>query len=369
MRPVSDRWDVSASHKAISRVTLLDDGDETGFTTYTVDGSVVLDGSATTRGRCDISFVDEGLGLVPSDATDALAPYGNEIRIERGLRYPDGTEEFAALGVFRIDESTAEDGGEGVTVKVAGLDRSARVIDGRFEEAYAIIGGTPFTTAIIECVQAIWPDVPYDFAASPLTTGAVFIAAGEDRWALVRYLATAMGMELYFGGDGVLVLRPVPTPVASQRVAELVDGEDGVLTSVSRRWTRQGTYNRVIASGETTAEGVAPVRGVATDDNPLSPTYYYGTFGRVPAFYVSEFLYTDAQAQDAAAGMLAKQIGTARQTSFGSVVNPALEPSDVVRIRRVDLDLDEDHVIDTLTIPLAEDQPMTGTTRMAQVIA
>lgn len=370
MRPVSDRWDVSESHRVVSRLTLLDNGEETDFTTSTVDGVVNLDQGAAIRGRCDVVFVDDGdLGIVPTDATDVLAPYGNEIRIERGLRYPDGEEEYVSLGIFRIDESTAEDSGDGATVRVSGLDRFSRIIDGRFEEAYAVASGTLHTTAILGAVQAIWPDVPYHFASSSLTTGALMAAAGEDRGAFIQTDATSMGMELYFDGDGVLILRPVPTAIESQRVAEIVDGENGVLTSASRRWTRQGTYNRVVALGETTEEGVAPVKGVATDDNPLSPTYYYGPFGRVPAFYVSEFITTTAQAQDAAAGQLAKQLGTARQTSFGSIVNPALEPGDVVRIRDEALDLDEDHVIDSLTIPLSEDQLATGSTRIVQVLS
>lgn len=369
MREVSDRWDVSASHTIVSRLTLLDNGTETGFTTA-VEGTVSLDMGAATRGRSDVTFVDDGtLGLIPSAATDALAPYGNEIRIERGLRYADGTEEFVALGTHRIDESTATDDGEGVTVQVSALDRSARIIDGRFEDAYSVAAGTTYTTAILTAIQAVYPDVSYSFATSALTTPTLVAEIGGDRWQFCQSMATSMGMDLYFDGDGILTLKPVPSPVASQRVAEIVEGTDGVLTGVSRRWTRQGTYNRVVATGETTTEGVAPVRGVATDDNPLSPTYYYGDFGRVPAFYVSEMITTTAQANDAAAGQLATQLGTARQVSFGSIVNPALEPGDVVRIARASLDLDEDHVIDSLTIPLAADGEMSGSTRIAQVFS
>lgn len=369
MRPVSDRWDVSVGHKVVSRATLIDGATETVLTAA-VEGTVTLDAGAAIRGRCDVTIVDDGsIGLVPTSATDSLAPYGNEIKLERGLRYPDGTEEYASLGIFRIDEATASEGGDGVRVRVTGLDRASRIVDARFEEAYGIWSGTAYTTAILTLLQSAYPDIDHDFAASSLTTPALFGEVGGDKWALAQSMATSMGMELYFDGDGVCVLRPIPTAISGQAVADLHDGEGGVLVSTDSRWTRQGAYNRVIATGENTEEGVAPVRGVATDDNPLSPTYYYGPFGRVPAFYVSEFLTTNGQAADAAAGELARQLGTSRQISFGSVVNPALEPSDVVSVRREALDLDEEHVIDTLTIPLAPEGAMSGTTRTVQVIA
>ena len=51
------------------------------------------------------------------------------------------------------------------------------------------------------------------------------------------------------------------------------------------------------------------------------------------------------------------------------IPNPALEPSDVVYVKRARAGIGEDetygeaHVIDTLTIPLTADQPITGTTR------
>lgn len=369
MRPVSSRWDVSASHKIVSRATLID-GDTETVLSGVVEGSVTLDAGAATRGRCDVTIVDDGtIDLVPDSASDPFAPYGNEIRLERGLRYPDGDEEYISLGIFRIDESVASDSGDGVQVRVSGLDRSARIIDARFEEAYTIPAGTSYTAAILSLLQAAYPGAYYDFASSSLTTPSLFGETGGDRWALAQSMATSMGMELYFAGDGACVLRPIPSAVAGQPVAELVDGDGGILVSADNRWTRQGAYNRVIATGENTGEGVAPVRGVATDDNPLSPTYYYGPFGRVPAFYVSEFLTTNAQAADAAAGELARQLGTSRQISFGSVVNPALEPSDVISVRRSSLDIDEEHVIDTLTIPLGADAAMSGTTRAVQVIS
>ncbi len=49
--------------------------------------------------------------------------------------------------------------------------------------------------------------------------------------------------------------------------------------------------------------------------------------------------------------MLARQLGTTQQVSFGTIVDAKREPGDIVRITRLG-GIDEDHVIDSLTIPL-----------------
>ena len=37
-------------------------------------------------------------------------------------------------------------------------------------------------------------------------------------------------------------------------MAGIAEGEGGVLVAAGRRWTREGTFNRVIATGENTGE-------------------------------------------------------------------------------------------------------------------
>jgi hypothetical protein len=155
--------------------------------------------------------------------------------------------------------------------------------------------------------------------------------------------------------------------VYSVAVEVLDEGEGGVLISANRAWTRENTRNRVIATGEATSTDTPPARGVATDDSPSSPTYYFGPFGRVPMWYASPLLLTDAQAASAAGTILQRQLGTSQSVSFGSYVMPYLEPGDTVRIRRLRSQIDEDHIIDSITIPLSPSGSMSGVTRVSQV--
>lgn len=361
MRPASAAFlrAVGTSHRVATRLEVLDDGDVTLTIDSVTDGTVTLDQTAASRGRLDCSIIDPA--LVPGDPDDALAPYGNEVRAYRGAIVA-GAAELISLGVFRIDDTVVTDTADGVEVRVSGLDRSARIADARFEAPYIVAAGTNVATAIHDCLAAAWPGIDTDLTATSITTPLLVGEEGGDRWRFVQDMAASIGHALYFNGDGVAVTHPVTTATGTPTI-ELAEGDGGVLLTASRRWTRQGTYNRVIATGENPSEGTTPARGVATDDNPASPTYYYGAYGRVPRFYSSQFLATDTQAADAAAAILARELGTTQSIEFGAIVNPALEPDDLVTIRRARAGINEAHIIDALTIPLTADQGMTGRTR------
>lgn len=368
MRSVSSEFlaAVRGSHQMALRATVLAT-DGTSQEVPLVAGDVTLDVRATVRGRlaCTIAS-DPALDLVPSSPSDLLAPYGNELQVERGVVLPTGPE-YVSLGVFRIEAAEPADEGQGTAIRVEGLDRSQRMIDSRFEEPYTVTEGTNYATAILECAQQAWPAVPYSFDETSLTTPTLFAEQGADRWEFMQRMAEAIGMRLYFDGDGILTLTAITEPTAGNAVADLVEGEDGVLLAAKRRWERGTAYNRWIVTGENTGQGT-PVQGVATDDDPASPTYYYGNFGRKPKFLASQFITTTAQAEAAAAALRSRERGTTNTVSFGTVVDPSLEPDDVVFITRTTLGIDEAHAIDQITVPLDAQGGMTGTTRATQVV-
>lgn len=359
---------IQSSHRVATQIEVYDTGQLAATLTSVVDGSVTLDVTAAVRGRCDLTIADDGnMGLVPTSAADLLAPYGNEIKISRGITYSNGNSELIALGVFRIDDLQVDESGQGLTLRISGQDRAATMQDARFEDPYTVASGTNVATAIQDVISAV-SAYSFSLTATSLTTPQLVANEGDDRWAFAQNLAASIGHLLYFDGDGVVRSVPIAAPGSGTAPAsQLVEGDDGLLLSASRRWTRQGTYNRVIVTGENTGQGT-PVRGVATDDTPTSPTYYYGRFGRVPLFVSSQFVSTSGQAQDAAEGMLAQQIGSTQTVSFGTVVNPTLEPNDVARITRARAGIDEDHVIDSLTIPLSAQGIMTGSTRAVRTV-
>jgi hypothetical protein len=363
VRPVSAAFlaATSESHIAVRTLEVLRDGAIAATITTIADGTVTLDQTVATRGRLDVTIADDGtLGLVPRLASDLLAPYGTELRVSRGVRHP-AVDETVSLGIFRIDDVTVDDGVEHLTIQIAGSDRSAKVIDARFEDPYQVPAGMNYADAIRSTIEDGVAGITFNFPTVSQTAPNLVAAEGDDRWDFCQKMAQALGMTLYFDGDGVCTMRPVATPDGIA-VAAIAEGQGGVLLNAQRRWTRHSAFNRVIATGENTGE-TAPARGVATDDNPLSPTYYYGAFGRVPRFYSSPMIATDEQAASAAASLLAREIGTTQSVNFGAVVNPALEPDDIITVTRQRLGVDERHIIDQITIPLTVDAATSGATR------
>lgn len=366
MRPRTARFaaSITRSHTLAVQVQILDQGQPVGdpLTTITA-GTVTLDAKAQVRGRADLTLIDDGsLDLVPTSPTDRLAPYGHEMRVSRGIRYPDGLIELVPLIVARIDTVEIEDVAGNLTIQITGQDRSVRIADARFEEPYNIAADTNIATAILDLVQAVYPTVQTRFAVTELTTPKLIAEEQGDRWALCQKIATAAGMRLYFDGDGVLVLTP---EAIGEAVVTIAEGEDGVLLQAGRSMSRQGIYNVWVVSGENTGEAAA-ARAVVEDDNPLSPTYVHGRFGRTPRFYVSPFIRTDAQAQGAGEAFRARESGRTQGVRFGSLVLPHLEPGDVAQVTRLRAGVNETNVLDTLTFPLAADGVMTGATRATQ---
>lgn len=370
MRTRSERFDqtIASSHEATFRVAVLEPGNaaEVMVLDDIIGGSVTLDQTAAVRGRCDINLplTDE---LLPTTPQHPLAPYGNEVRVSRGITYTDGTEELISLGIFRIQSVEVEDSAETGTIRISGLDRAQRVSDAKFQDPFSTLGSEQVEDVIEDVVNDVYPDVQTDFLAPVHTLTPVAVEEASDRWEFAQELARSIGAELYFDGDGVLVLRTIQEPGQGSAVATLAEGDSGVLLDTALTWNREDTYNRVVVTGENT-ETDETYRGEAINDNPASPTYYYGTFGQVPLWYSSPLVGSDAQAQQAAEGLLAREVGTAKTVSCGTIVNPALEPGDSVRITRERSGIDEDHLIDSMTIPLSADQPMTLETRATEVL-
>ncbi|MDP2710784.1 MAG: DUF5047 domain-containing protein [Solirubrobacteraceae bacterium] len=329
------------------------------ITDRVIGGTVTEDARASVQGRLDL-VLSADADIIPSTSADPLAPYGREITVGRGVRYPDGTTEIVSLGLFDVRQVGVEDRGADRVLRITGQDRSARVIDARIEEQLTIAVGTNVNAAITDLVSAAIPAV-IDLTPTVATTPTIVSEEGDDRWALASSLADSVGYHLSFDRGGHLISRPWAD--LSNPVLNVFEGDSGLLLDAANDWDRARTYNRVIATGE--GDGTnPPVRGVATDDDPLSPTFYGGPFGKVPRFYRSQFITTTEQAIAAAQGFLARERGTTQQMTLTAHVVPHLEVGDTIRITRHALGvIEREHAVDALTIPLTGDAGMTIRTR------
>jgi hypothetical protein len=140
----------------------------------------------------------------------------------------------------------------------------------------------------------------------------------------------------------------------------------GTLAGMTRVLTRTKTFNAIVAIGEG-ASSAEPVRGMAIDDNSTSPTYFYGRFGQVPAFYTSAFLETEEACVEAAEALLQREIGLSYSIGFTTPINPTMEPYDVVSLKFSHREAPQVHVLDTITIPFTETGVVDAATREQRV--
>lgn len=372
MFAVSSRFQsaVTGSHGITTLARLLtipgDTGsDVAGRTLAVADGSVTLDATADVRGRLDLTLAEPwptGYGV------DQLVPYGSEIAVWRGVEYGNGDTERVPLGIYRITDVEQSDAPYG-TLRIGGLDRMQGIVDARLLAPRQFAAGFTYGAVVSALVTEVYPSAVIEWdAGSGGTLGRAQVAT-EDRFAFLRELVTSLGKIMYYDHRGVLVIKAVPDPEAS--VLDVKSGAGGVLVSARRSLSRAGVFNAVVAQGEG-ADGVAPAYGVAYDDNPSSPTYWYGDYGQVPTFMSSPFITTGPQASAAAAAELTKNLGLPYAVDFTMVPNPALEPLDVVRVSyppvldgRSPARARELHVLDVVGIGLGSDQGMTASTRLS----
>lgn len=350
------------SHTTIAVADVLYEGAVVAEDLALIDGYVTHDATAAIQGRASFVFA-EPLRL-PS-TTDALSPYGYEIVVRKGIEYPGGREpELMPLGVFPIQ--TSEMSGDTLLTQVACMDRSQSVSEARFEDVYQVPAGTNYGTAIQAVISAGVPGLTFLFPETTQTTPLLTFPAQDDRWQAARGMARAIGMVLFFDGLGRCVMKP-ETTLGDASVLTVSDGDGGVLTAASVKRSRLPAYNKVVAASAN-AFATEQYRAEAVDDDPASPTYYYGGFRRKPRFFVSPLIGSQEQAQSSADSLLASALGIARSIDFAMVPNYALEVRDLVRVDRSALGVnDELHILDVLTIPLDPESPMTAASRSRQV--
>lgn len=371
------------------------------YATYTA-----LAGAAASYGQLisgELTETEVDAGIVPDTPFSALAPFGNEIRLWRGIRVrrqvaddttygelaasyasyaamaaavanyaalnvattlEEEVDEYVPLGVFLITSVDVNTSGGGTTVTVNGSDRSLRVARARWTQPYTVDSGTNVETAVGDLLADRWTNVETDFSSTDETLNrAVFgLETENDPWKDARKLAQAGGLDVYFDPDGIARLEPIEDYETATPEETYLEDDEAMVLDLSRSLTNEGTYNGVIATGEG-SEASATYRAEVWDDDPESPTYRYGPFGEVPLFFSSPLLTSDEQATKAAATILAKKKGTQEAVSWTQVVDPSLDVGDVIRVVNASTKVDRLMVLDRISIPLAPAAAMTAVAR------
>lgn len=346
MYPVSERFlaTLGQSHRVITQVQLVRTDGEVVDLPHT-GGSVQVDRKAAIRRTCSVTSAD--VSLIPTSPSDQLAVYGARLRISRGVDFGDGTSELVPLGLFRLDDVDGDPLLGPVTLTGKAIE--CIVQDDRFTVPYRATGTV--VSAITALILRSIPDAQAVSLIADTAIGARTWDIEGDPWAAVQEIAAAAGAECYTNADGTFVISALPDLSTATPVWSVEAGEGGVYIKGKRGMSSAGVNNGVLARGEGTESGAVAVSYLATDDDPGSPTYWDGPFGRRPMFYSSATIINSASAQ--AASQLKLQAAKAPNATgdFSSMPNPALEPGDVLRVVHPD-GLKELHQVASFTVPL-----------------
>jgi len=335
------------------------------------EGSVSVNSSSAVRRTCEVTVVTgrETTNLVPDNDFDLLTPFGNELRLYRGVQYEDGTEEYVPLGVFVITQVAIMDTNEGVTIKLAGEDRSIRIARAKWTEPYQLPNGS-LESALTDLLKDRYPDAELVFPTTNVSVNQVVLGSenSNDPWKDAVEIAELVGFDLFFDQNGIVQMQQFPTLDGSVVAALFVEGNGTTITRLDRTISTKETFNGVIYTIEG-SDVVLPIRVEAWDEDTSSPTYRFGVFGEVPTFIETNLLATEAEAVKAAYSLLNTYIGKQEQITFNSLVDPSLDVQDVIYVKSDGAKVDRLVIIDSLDIPLNPQGEMSANARTVRIVA
>jgi hypothetical protein len=321
-----------------------------------VSGSVSEDRNAVVR-RTFTGAIDPRMS--PTSLNDKLTPWGSYVKVWRGIRFPNNEVTDFLVFTGRIEE--VDFGRFQVNIRCS--DLAADVADARFEAPRSGTKTMTFVDQIKALITEAVPSATFNVTVTGtnLTKTIVTPATWDrERTEALDGLALVIGAEWYAQPDGVFAIAPSPAITESSPAVWIVDaGDTGVVVERGTQIDRAGVYNAVVVNGEP-PDGQAPAYGVARDTNPVSLVKWGGPYGKVPRFFSTQFITTNADATAVALSMLGDAISGTRSVTIRCVVNPKLRAGDIVFVQtEADSEYDGMYFIHSLTIPLEPESPMS----------
>lgn len=289
-----------------------------------LSGSVSATLTSRVARTCTISFDSS---FYPFEADGLLAPYGNKIRVTRGVQFSDGSRFAWVVFVGRIQSTELDSSG---TCRVQAADTSADVIENRFlNPANSQVGNTVLNEVRRLISDAVPTAVFGDSDA--FITPVPALAWQLERGQALDELTTSVGAFWYALADGSFVVRRYAWTVPAVPVVTYADGDGGSVVSYSASRSRQDVYNSITVTGER-LNGDEPVYATAQDTNPVSPTLYGDGFGRRHQLLRLQTPASFETASGAAFDNLKRLTALVDAWSWDMTVDAALELGDTIRL-------------------------------------
>lgn len=355
MLAVSPQWAsaLATDHGLAVKINVLYDGATLAEDIDFIDGSVKVDRGSDVRRSLSLSIADPA--LFPVNPTDELAVYGQQIYVERGFTYVDGSTELLPQGTFVITSVSGNIHTGPLSIEASGMEILLK--RALWDSAQSTTG---YATAATFLGFHIPDTIPGASFVDQSTGGAGALATktwdvSTDKWSAMTEVAAAVGAELFCNANGTFILADIPDPddLSVAPAWDVTTGESGVMVSATMQLSADGVYNRVVVTGENTADNVPPVSGEARITDLGDPLRYGGPFGKVTQAYSSSLVTSTGQANATAAAMLLDSRAPNRTVSLQTVPNPALDAGDRIRVDYGPAALPEIHIVQSFSVPLS----------------
>lgn len=290
-----------------------------------LDGDIRASLSSQVTRTLTMSLPDD---FYPADPEDDLAPYGNRLRVWRGVQVGSDVTSYVWEAFHGRIQDAADNGDGSITIQAS--DRAQDVLDYGFQVPERSAVGSTVTLEVQRLILDAVPDAVFgDFDTPTLLVPAE--TWENDRGGALDELATSVGGFWWALADGRYVLRRIPWTVAGSPVVTLTDEDGGSVLEALPSRSRSTVYNSWAVTGER-ADGTAPVYALRQDLSPSSPTYLNGNFGRR-----SNYAYLNTPADTGAVDNVARvklqsSVALTENWTYTCAPDAAVELGDVQRL-------------------------------------
>lgn len=298
-----------------------------------------------STGSCTIVYQDDfGASIAPRAINDILAPFGSRILVSVLIESGPSFQERVPLGTYLIAEdpsirTTRFRFNGAVVAKGDQIDLTLKdLFAGVQRDRFDNPGTAPDLSSVWKEYQRLVAlPITRTVTDAPIPTS---VAYQEDKLQACYDLATVLDATAYMTPDGTASMRPNawPAPVDVLNSKD-IDPEGGTLVDIVPRLSNDNVYNAVVVRGTSSDGTTIVLASREVTDGPLrvrNPDGSLGPYRRVPYYYQSQYITTQAQAQAYADQMLPR-VSKLRSLTYDLVelFNPLREVGDVLTVNRL----------------------------------
>lgn len=343
---------VRYSHRAITRCELITPAGDR-YMLPVVDGTLTIDRRNQVWRTADLTLGLDQIGTVTRASIERLNVLGSDIALYSGLYFENDSLELVQVARLRVQ--TFERRLSAASIQVAGSDYASMLEEHPLTADYTNrLRGLDLVSAVTLLVTDSLPFVMPGMVNRLVVGDGIpawqvpFDATfdGDNRLDTIVSWCEAAGVYFFNLPNGTFYLRSKTD--FDDPVLTVSDGVGGVLIDANEAFSRLELYNAVSVTFDAPEGVTTPVRAFVVDDDPASPTYWSGPFGRRVKQVSGVPAKTNAEAQVAAIAKLNEAKGINRGLRITGLRYPTLIPGDTIDVELPN-ESSEQHVIEAVT--------------------